>query len=60
MVTLTCVVYLLFAPQDRSKKILHAKSDEKIAGMAILISVKTDSKSKFVTRGKGRYILKKG
>ena len=43
------------------KKILHANRNPKRDRTAILISNKTDCKSKVVTRGKGaKYILIKG
>ena len=43
------------------KKIFHAKGNEKTAGVAILLlSDKTDFKTKTVTRDKGPYIMTKG
>ena len=43
------------------KKIFHANGNEKKAGVAILISDKTDFQLKTITRGKeGHYIMIKG
>ena len=58
----------LFRPRDtyrlkvrRWKKIFHANANQKKAGVAILISDKTDFKVKTITRDKeGHYILMKG
>ena len=42
------------------KKTFHVNSNQKRAGVTILISDKIDFKSKTVTRDKGYYILIKG
>ena len=42
------------------KKIFHANRNQKKAGVAILISDKTDVKMKNILRNKGHYIMIKG
>ena len=62
-----CLQEIHFRPRDRDrlkvrgwKKIFHANGNQKKAGVAILISDKTDYKIKTITRDKeGHYIMTK-
>ena len=62
-----CLQETHFRPRDtyrlkvrRWTKIFHANGNQKKAGVAILISDKTDFKIKTITRDKGQHIMIKG
>lgn len=66
--SICCLQETPFLSKDKHKlnvkkwrKIFHANGSEKKAGVAVLISDKTDFKRKIVTKDKeGRYVMKRG